>query len=266
MSDSKTLKKLIERDDLKSTLWSLVFTKNFEKLITVGSSKYVQVYKYSSMPPYIEAEDVITTQHNKSIRSIAVSPDNNLLAMSSFDASVSIWLNDGDLFDCVSILEGHESEVKCIDWHPTSNLLATCGRDKSIWIWEYSDLFEFYCLCIINAHEQDVKFIKWVPERDLLVSCSYDDSIRVWKKDETDDDDEYYATQTIKEHKSTVWAVDFSQDGELMFSCSEDGSIVMYKYKGGDAFEKIKTIEQAHSRPVYTICYDSINSLLFSVR
>ena len=190
------LKKLSTNHDVTYPLWSVAITPDHKKIITAGGDKEAKVYQLAHNT--ITLEDTIVTQHTKSIRSVAVSPDGTLLAFASFDSSVSIWLCDDDVYDCVSVLEGHENEVKCVDWHPERNYIATCGRDKSVWVWEYSDLYEFYCISIINAHTQDVKHVKWIPERDLLASCSYDDTIKIWKKDEADEDDEYYSIQSIK--------------------------------------------------------------------
>lgn len=190
------LKKLSTNHDTTYPLWSVAITPDRKRIITAGSNKEAKVYTLANN--LLTLEDTITTQHTKSIRSVAISPDGTLLALASFDSTVSVWLCSDDVFDCVSVLEGHENEVKCVDWHPERNYLATCGRDKSVWVWEYSDLYEFYCICIINAHSQDVKYVKWIPNRDLIASCSYDDTIKIWKKDETDDDDEYYNIQTIK--------------------------------------------------------------------
>ena len=39
-------------------------------------------------------------------------------------------------FECMSSLEGHESETKCASFSPSGSFLATCSRDKSVWIWE----------------------------------------------------------------------------------------------------------------------------------
>ena len=101
------------------------------------------------------------------------------MAAASFDGTISIWLINDDIFDCVNTIEGHESEVKSVEFHSNRNWIATCGRDKTVWVWDFDEDFEFSCISIINAHSQDVKKIKWVPNSDLLASASYDETIRI---------------------------------------------------------------------------------------
>lgn len=62
--------------------------------------------------------ETVTTNHKKSIWRIAFSADGGLFASASFDGTVCIFVFTEGLFDCVNVVEGHESEVKHIDWHP----------------------------------------------------------------------------------------------------------------------------------------------------
>jgi WD40 repeat protein len=156
------------------------------------------MFSYEPSLNSLSLMDTITTSHKKTIRSVSFSPDGSLIAAASFDGTVSIHLLSDGIYDCVNVIEGHESEVKSIEWHPTKMLLATCGRDKSVWVWDYNEDFEFSCLCVINAHSQDVKQVRWIPGSDKLASSSYDETIKIWASEDVDDDMEYYCTQTLK--------------------------------------------------------------------
>ena len=90
----------------------------------------------------------IQTGHGKTVRSIGWAPSGKTLATGSFDANIGIWEkregleDDMDLasepeeWECVALLEGHETECKSVAYSATGTLLATSSRDKTVWIWE----------------------------------------------------------------------------------------------------------------------------------
>jgi cytosolic iron-sulfur protein assembly protein CIAO1 len=50
-------------------------------------------------------------QHTRTIRSVAWSPDGNLLASAGFDSHLCLWLKKPNEFECVAVMDGHENEV-----------------------------------------------------------------------------------------------------------------------------------------------------------
>lgn len=115
-----------------------------------------------SVKPVFQFLAEIPTAHKRTIRSIAWSPSGRTLATASFDSTVGVWEEvtdaaegidgaehtddeDGDVnmgtegpteWECVTTLEGHESECKSVGYSSDGALLASCSRDKSVWVWE----------------------------------------------------------------------------------------------------------------------------------
>ncbi|XP_042512647.1 protein CIA1 isoform X2 [Macadamia integrifolia] len=178
-----------------------------------------------------DCKAVLEETHTRTVRSCAWSPSGKLLATASFDATIAIWEQVGNDFECISTLEGHENEVKSVSWNSSGSLLATCSRDKSVWIWEVLPGNEFECVSVLQGHTQDVKMVQWHPFVDVLFSCSYDNTVKIWAED--GDSDDWHCVQTLGEpnngHSSTVWALSFNSTGDKMVTCSDDLTLKIWE-------------------------------------
>ncbi|ORY21257.1 putative cytosolic iron-sulfur protein assembly protein 1 [Naematelia encephala] len=156
--------------------------------------------------PTFQLLNTVKTEHKRTVRSIAWAPSGRTLATGSFDSTVGIWEEtDGDEGDdemddgqgggiyrprngaggngkeweCVTALEGHESECKSVAWSHDGGLLASCSRDKSVWVWEVQPDDDFECIAVMMEHGQDVKHLAWHPKEEILASASYDSHIHL---------------------------------------------------------------------------------------
>ena len=195
-------------------------------------------------------------EHTKTVRSIAFNESGSMVALGSFDSTISIWKFDEDSgYDCITILEGHENEVKSVEFHPHENLLSSASRDKLIWIWDYDEDLEFECFDSLSGHSNDVKMARWIPSPNNnskeLATASYDESIKIWDLDE---DQTYYCKQTINCHSNIVWALVFNSLGTIMVSASEDKTMRVFERQGtGEEFQISCTLSGYHERAIYSI-------------
>ncbi|KAK4702167.1 cytosolic iron-sulfur protein assembly protein CIAO1, partial [Phenoliferia sp. Uapishka_3] len=222
--------------------WHLSWSPSQPTLASCSSDKSIRLYSYnkstSTLPPTYKFnyKSTISTSHQRTVRSLAFSPNGQTLATASFDATVGIWqqvdeagLDDGhsaagaggdEEWEAVDPLEGHDSECKSAEWSADGRLLASCSRDKSVWIWEAIGPAEFECLAVLMNHTQDVKSLTWHPSEELLASASYDDTINLFSADPYDD--EWTCIQTLSSHTSTVWSISFSPCGSYLASVGDD--------------------------------------------
>ena len=115
------------------------------------------------------------------MRSVAWSPNGQVLATASFDSTVGLWEripeniraeegSDGPEWECFGTLEGHDSECKSVAFSYNGNLLASCGRDKSVWVWEAQPDADYECIGVLIEHSQDVKCVLWHPKEEVRMA------------------------------------------------------------------------------------------------
>jgi len=211
------------------TVWSLAWRPNrsFPQLASCGTDRIVRLWGEVAGTWRLLTEIDATSRHTRTLRCAAWDPSGDVLAVTSFDSTTSLWkevpTDEGELnFEYAGVVAGHENEVKCAAFSPSGEFLATCSRDKSVWIFETEDKgFEYECVALLQSHTQDVKFVCWHPSQDVLFSCSYDDTIKVWAPD----GDDWSCKQTLTGHTSTVWSMAFDAVGSRFVTCSDDRSV-----------------------------------------
>ncbi|VDK52168.1 unnamed protein product [Anisakis simplex] len=203
--------------------WCVRWNHKGGVLASCGDDKNIKLWKLTEgAPPYVKYSSTLSGSHSRTIRSVAFSPSDQMLASCGFDAAIVLYELIDNEYTEVGKLEGHENEVKCCAFSPSGEFLASCSRDKSVWFWQLDEDEDFQVASILQPHTQDVKFVVWHPNEELLVSCSYDCSIKFFKYD----GDDWITQQKIDSaHGSTVWSADFSADGESLVTVGGDSVI-----------------------------------------
>ena len=154
--------------------------------------------------------------HERKIRRIAWSPDGELLASPSSDATIRLWnTSNGQL---VRTLEGHQGTVYCVAWSPDGQFLASGAQDNTIRIWEVNS---GNCRHVLTDHTGKVYRVAWSPS-GRLASASVDNTIRLWNPTAG------ILEKTLTGHTGMVLDVAWSPDQTLLASSSSDHTIRLW--------------------------------------
>ena len=149
--------------------------------------------------------------HLNWVRSVAFSPDGQLLASSSGDQSgqlIGLWeVATGNL---VRTLPGHSNWVNAVTFSPDGQWLASASADETVKLWEVASGAIKHTL---EGHTSFVNAVAFSPDGQLLASAAADKMVRLW---ETSNGHE---VRTLS-HLDEVRAVAFSPDGQLLASAS----------------------------------------------
>ncbi|KAJ1564208.1 Transducin (beta)-like 3, partial [Cladochytrium tenue] len=75
--------------------------------------------------------------HEKEINSVAVAPNDKLIATGSADKTAKLWSSlDGSL---VGTCQGHKKGVWSVQFSPVDQVLATASGDKTVRLWSVAD-------------------------------------------------------------------------------------------------------------------------------
>jgi WD40 repeat protein len=231
------------------------------------------------------------TQTFGSILSVALSPDDRLLAATGANEDIHLWqVFDGQQF---LTLKGHTSWVLSVTFSPDGQLLASGGEDCRIKLWNLRD---GNCLATLIGHTDYVHSVSFSPDGEILASSSIDGTVKLWSistgmclntlhghegwiervvfsfngqrlasssNDRTIklwDAHSGECIQTFYGHLNQVSDVAFSPNGKIVASCSGDCTIKLWRVDTGEC---LNTLE-GHSGQVWSIAFSPDGSLLAS--
>ncbi|KAL0270191.1 UNVERIFIED_CONTAM: hypothetical protein PYX00_007677 [Menopon gallinae] len=193
-----------------------------------------KVNDYELIVKYTEAA------HDKDINSVAISPNDKLIATASQDKTIKLWSTDGLAF--MATLRGHRRGVWCVRFSPVDQILLSSSADTTIKIWSVA---QQNCLKTFEGHDSSVLRVEFLTRGMQIVSTSGDGLMKLW----TIKDSECAAT--FEEHDGKIWALAVTADETKFLTGGSDSLLVVWRdateekrQAALEAADELKTKEQ----------------------
>eukprot|EP00298_Acanthocystis_sp_HF-20_P007064 c16761_g1_i2.p1 GENE.c16761_g1_i2~~c16761_g1_i2.p1 ORF type:complete len:526 (-),score=242.24 c16761_g1_i2:201-1778(-) len=156
--------------------------------------------------------------HEKDINSIAISPNDRIIATSSQDKTIALW--DAETGKLLRRLVGHKRGVWDIKFSPIDKCIVSASADKTIRLWSIDD---GTCLKTLQGHIQSVLKVQFLTLGMQLLSVGGDGLLKLWTIKNDD------CVLTLEAHQNKAWALDVWGDGEQVVTGGSDSTISIWK-------------------------------------
>ncbi len=99
------------------------------------------------------------------MRSVAFSPDGQLVAVGGDDRVVRFW--DSENGEELTVLSGHTGLISALAFSPRGELLATASADRTVKLWDFK---KRELLTTLEGHQQEVSCLAFSPDGETLAT------------------------------------------------------------------------------------------------
>ncbi|XP_077388823.1 transducin beta-like protein 3 isoform X2 [Festucalex cinctus] len=198
-----------EPDDNPRGLTYLFHLATSARLATVTAEHNIVLYQLPAL----------STQQ-QDINSVAVSPNDKLLATGSQDRTAKLWSLAGDAaIDLLGVFRGHRRGVWSVCFSPVDQVLATSSADGTAKLWSLQD---FNCLKTFEGHDTSVLKIIFVSRGTQLLSSGSDGLLKLWTIKTNE------CVKTLDAHQDKVWGLHANKKDDKMVTGSADSNITVW--------------------------------------
>ena len=217
--------------DFQGDAWSVAFTPDGRRL--VGSSGMTVEFR----DVQTGRKTLVLEGHSNSVNMIAISPDGQRLASTSWDKTIKLW-DTGSGRELRS-LEGHSDWVLAVDFSPDGSQLASAGRDFTARLWDVETGKQLRSFKARGGFVVDVDFS---PDgKHIATAASFrpfnmgESTITLNEPGEINLWNTLTGKQSLslKGHTSAILGVNFSPDGRFLVSVSREHTAKLWNAKTG---------------------------------
>jgi WD40 repeat protein len=165
----------------------------------------------------------ITVSHD-TVRSIAISPDEQQIAFACKDGVLRIF--ETEHYTLLHELKQHSLGITAVAYHPQGKYLISGGRDAQLNVWS---LPNYSLVKTIPAHLNSIYEIVFHPSYPIFATCSLDKSIKIWDADLFKLYKKLSKDKLEVAHSHSVNKIAWSTDGNYLISTGDDRNIIIWK-------------------------------------
>lgn len=166
--------------------------------------------------------------HQKEINSVAVSPNDRIIATASQDKTAKLWT---DSLTLVGVLRGHKRGVWSIRFSPVDQVVVTSSADCTVKLWSVADL---NCLKTLEGHESSVLKVEFLSNGMQILSAGSDGLLKLFSVKTSE------CICTLDEHEARIWAMTLNKDESKLVTGGSDSVLIKWK----DTTEELKLNRQ----------------------
>ncbi|AOA62930.1 Small subunit (SSU) processome component [Komagataella phaffii CBS 7435] len=247
----------------EGALYQLDITPDGKSVITGGADKQVKKWDIKlEMVEVLGSKEKVASmslvnsrnmEMNDEILAVKVSPDQQLLAVSTTDNCVRVFYLDTLKF--FLNLYGHKLPVLSIDISQDNKIIITSSADKNIKIWglDFGD-----CHKSIFGHQDSIMSVRFISNTHHFITTSKDGMVKYW------DGDKFECIQKLAAHQSEVWCSAVSLDGSFFVTASHDHSIRIWEETNDEVFiqeEREKEMDEQYEETLLASLEEDEDSL-----
>ena len=165
--------------------------------------------------------------HRDAIYSVAISPDEKILATGSYDQKIKLW--DVATGKELKTLSGHNGAVFGLAFRPDGKILASASGDRTVKLW---DVVKGERADTLTQSLKDVYTVAFNADGKKLFAGGVDNRIRVWEISETATEGSNPSLEAKFAHEGAILRLVFSSDGKLLLSSAEDRTVKLWDAVG----------------------------------